>query len=119
MSTANIRPLGYNWEWSFSIDSGDPVVLTADEWKRFLAFINSARENVGNTTVTFDMSNISKGKRFTYTMFNAARSAISTATGHGTLPDAASQYGRIMGEAHFGRARDSINKVANLEILED
>jgi len=93
--------------------------LTAKEWKDFLSFINAARANAGDSAISFDTSDVTSGRPFTAQMFTAARNAIASATGHGTLPNNASSGGVIYGTAHFGRARDSINAVANQEILED
>lgn len=119
-SEANLTPIGYTWDWSFPITSGSAFALTAYEWKNFLNFINEAREYVGDSAVSFDMRNISSGKAFTEELFNEARSAISTATGHGTLPPAAVTGEPIIGGAsgHFGRIRDSINETASMEVEE-
>lgn len=85
-----------------------------------MSFINAARANVGNPTISFDMASIASGNRFTASMFNEARSAIASSTGHGSLPGVATKGSIIVGGAngHLGKARDSINETAGLEIYE-
>jgi len=52
-------------------------------------------------------------------MFNAARSAIISASGYsGLSPTIAERHNPIYGEQQFGRARDRINEIADMGVLE-
>ena len=86
--------------------------MTAQEWKRFLNYINSVRYNTGDGTYSFDTSEINTGKNFKSTLFNKAREIIGTTTSHGTLPNIGEKGKPIYGENHFGKIRDSINTAA-------
>lgn len=86
--------------------------MTAQEWKRFLNYINSVRYNTGDGTYSFDTSEINTGKNFKSTLFNKAREIIGTTTNHGTLPNTGEKGKPIYGENHFGKIRDSINTAA-------
>ena len=86
--------------------------MTAQEWKRFLNYINSVRYNTGDGTYSFDTSEIAPGKNFKSKLFNKAREIIETTTNHGTLPNTGEKGKPIYGENHFGKIRDSINTAA-------
>ena len=110
--TTSIPPITSYWAWSFGINKGDAFKLTAQEWKRFLNYINSVRYNTGDGTYSFDTSEINTGKNFKSTLFNKAREIIGTTTNHGALPNTGEKGKPIYGENHFGKIRDSINTAA-------
>lgn len=77
------------WDWWSIVASGQRISISAAEWNAFCSFINEVRVDNGLPSYTF--TKVYSGDEMSAAIINQARTAISSISGHGTLPTAAAR----------------------------
>jgi hypothetical protein len=103
-----------NWEWysnqgSNPIAKGNKIKLTATEWNDFCKRINQFETYQGKTSTSFTTA-VGGTTKIGATICNKARTAVSSLTGHGTLPSKA-VAGEPIRASYFNDLRDALNAV--------
>lgn len=98
----------YNWNWYSTVEQGAPIKLTALEWNDFCSRINEFRDYSGLSS--YDFTRVSRGDPIEASVVNEARSAISSISGHGSLPSKA-RSGRAITAAFFNDLKDALNYI--------
>ena len=81
-SAAAKRP--WDWAWWSTVTKGGKIGLTAQEWNEFCGRINEFRIYDGLSAYSF--TKVYSGDPISASIVTQARTAISSISGHGTLP---------------------------------
>lgn len=98
----------YDWNWYSTIEEGEPIKLSHQEWNDFCKKINAFRKYKGLSNYSF--TTVSKGDPIKSEVVNEARTAIADIPGRGGLPNR-TWPGHEITAYYFKQLRIALNQI--------
>lgn len=98
-----------DWYWSITPVKGNTIRITASDWNNFCKRINQFRDY--KKLGAYDFSTVSSGSKMMAWQANEARSAISSISGHGTMPSSAVS-GNTVTASFFTQLASALNAIS-------